>query len=254
MNKKNITIGIIAIFLFFYIGITVYRKAINKYATLYEAIKLRDIELVKMKVKEVQGLNLFVNGDTYLTLCFWSRGGFYRRDYTPSEQRRDEFEQNTFDIVKILIENGADPNIKCQSREEGTPLIYAIYFGMNNIVGYLLNNHASVEIVDKNGWSPLMYAAALRPSCLDLLFQFNAKETINFKNKDGNTAMHILLYSRDAPEEVKYLIQNGADVTIKNNDGLTAVDEARKWKRANSLEILEKSGKIGTKTGDSHLF
>jgi ankyrin repeat protein len=42
-----------------------------------------------------------------------------------------------------------------------------------------------------------------------------------------------------SPEAVKHLIQAGADLTIKNQLGLTALDFANRGQRQNAKELIE---------------
>jgi ankyrin repeat protein len=42
-----------------------------------------------------------------------------------------------------------------------------------------------------------------------------------------------------SPEAVKFLIQAGADLTLKNQQGMTALDFAVRGQRANARELIE---------------
>ena len=64
---------------------------------------------------------------------------------------------------------------------------------------------------------------------------------VNMENNDGygRTA---LMYAvcREDYNTVKLLLDNGADVNMKNNDGDTALDYAKEYERTEIIELLNK--------------
>jgi uncharacterized protein len=102
-------------------------------------------------------------------------------------------------LVKQLVENNADVN-----KPGWTPLHYAASGGHVSIVEFLLENSAYIDAESPNGSTPLMMAA---------------------------------MYG--SPESVKVLIQAGADLNIKNQLGLTALDFAVRGNRQNAKELIE---------------
>lgn len=72
------------------------------------------------------------------------------------------------------------------------------------------------------GSSPLISAALFnQPEIVTLLLDAGAN--INFKNNDGSTALHVAAFFCH-PEIVKLLLKNGADKGLRNNSGSTAYD------------------------------
>ncbi len=104
-----------------------------------------------------------------------------------------------FPLVKLLVENDADVN-----KPGWTPLHYAATAGNVPIIELLLENSAYIDAESPNGSTPLMMAA---------------------------------MYG--SPESVKTLIQAGADLNVKNQLGLTALDFAVRGNRQNSKELIE---------------
>ena len=49
---------------------------------------------------------------------------------------------------------------------------------------------------------------------------------INIKNNNGDTVLHEAVLIKDNLEVVKLLIENGADINIKNNNGDTVLHYA----------------------------
>lgn len=102
-------------------------------------------------------------------------------------------------LVKKLVDNDADVN-----KPGWTALHYAATGGHVPIIEYLLDQSAYIDAESPNGTTPLMMAA---------------------------------MYG--SPEAVKSLIQAGADLTLKNQLGMTAHDFAIRGQRPNARELIE---------------
>ncbi len=101
-------------------------------------------------------------------------------------------------VVAKLVEKGADVN-----KPGWAPLHYAATRGHLEVMNLLLENHAYIDAASPNGSTPLMMAA---------------------------------LYS--SPSGVKLLLEAGADPTLKNNLGLTAIDFANRDNRKDASELI----------------
>lgn len=102
------------------------------------------------------------------------------------------------DLCKVLLEMDADVN-----KPGWTPLHYAATNSHIDVIRLLLDNFAYIDAASPNGTTPLMMAAMY-----------------------GNSSA------------VKLLLEAGADPTIKNALGLTAIDFAQQVKRAESADII----------------
>jgi ankyrin repeat protein len=102
------------------------------------------------------------------------------------------------ELCRLLIERDADVN-----KTGWTPLHYAASGGKAEVVQLLLDHYAYVDAESPNGTTPLMMAAMY-----------------------GTTGA------------VDVLLAAGADPTLKNALGLTALDFASKSKNPNSLERI----------------
>ncbi len=128
-------------------------------------------------------------------------------------------EHGYLEVVKFLIKKGA--NVKVQDLMGETALMHAVkcdnltrsksvncgwsdwivlWDGSLEVVEFLIENGASVDVQDKNGWTVLMYAAwteknlISNPKCqqklrkiIDLLFAAKANPLL--KAKDGTTVL-----------------------------------------------------------------
>ncbi len=101
-------------------------------------------------------------------------------------------------VVVKLIARGADVN-----KPGWAPLHYAATKGHLDVMNVLLENHAYIDAASPNGSTPLMMAA---------------------------------LYG--TPSAVKLLLEAGADPSLKNIQGMSAIDFAQRDKRIDSAEII----------------
>ncbi len=104
------------------------------------------------------------------------------------------------DLAKTLIDKGADVN-----KTGWAPLHYAATKGHISIMKLLLENHAYIDAESPNKSTPLMMAA---------------------------------MYGTF--ESVKLLVEEGADVGLKNEQGLTALDFAKRANRSDAETYLAK--------------
>jgi ankyrin repeat protein len=140
-------------------------------------------------------------------------------------------------MVRLLVEHGADINKAGEQFYGNTPLMAAIYFRMQEVVQYLVQQGALTEAFNADSASPLMYAAWFGDSAtVQLLIDHNAKETINHIDKGGNSALH---WASDV-KIVELLLKNGADPTIRNNKGQTPLEQAREYNWKDKVAVLEK--------------
>ena len=94
-----------------------------------------------------------------------------------------------FEIVKLLLENGADPNFQSQIQYSAVNLAVVFKF----------------------------------PKILELLLEKGADP--NIQNSGGESALHIAAFF-NFPEILKILLKNGADANIENQAGLTPFNYA----------------------------
>lgn len=131
------------------------------------------------------------------------------------------FRDNSIEYIKILLEAGADVTIK---NECGVMPIHTLCRG-DNIEGIkiFLNAGVSINETDDSGNTPLHNAcySADHPDCIRFLLENGAN--INIKNHDSlrnNTPLHIACFV-DNLEGIKILLEFGVDVNVKNINGST---------------------------------
>lgn len=166
------------------------------------------------------------------------------------------------EIVKFLVSKGADLNIK--NKYGYTALMKAANEGHLEVVKFLVKSGADVNIKDKSGDTALHNAIDLFMETLKVS-TYKGKETksatlneaikkhtdiakflidngadVNAKNDNGDTVL-IKASNSGNLDIVKYLVKNGTDVNAKNNQNKTALNYS---KTADVAEFLsEKMGK-----------
>lgn len=134
---------------------------------------------------------------------------------------------------KVLISAGADVNTK--DNKGKTALMYAAYGRAKGSVDLLIKNKANVNAKDNDGDTALLYAIRAYTS-----------EGFDLSNPFGDGGAFCTIeeyendYSADNLELIKLLINNGANVNIKNKSGLTPLSLSKEFPKLTKL--LKDSG------------
>lgn len=126
------------------------------------------------------------------------------------------------ELIDILIKLGANVNIK--DEESKTALMRAAYRGNKNIVQKLIACGADVNFLGylENFTQKTFFQVIVqtgRKEIIEILIKYI---DVNEKSGYGGTALSMAITHRYA-DIVKFLIENGADVNLQNNEGNTAL-------------------------------
>jgi len=156
---------------------------------LLKAARSRDVEKVKKLIDKGADIEAR-NEDGWTPLIIASNYGYS-------------------EIVRVLIENGADANMK-DERSKETALMFAVFHNLIDIVEMLIvDGKADVNIGNMIGCTPLMSAAM-----------------------GGYTHL------------AKMLIERGADVNARTLYGMTALGFAQRDNRYDTAEMLRSHGAV----------
>lgn len=171
------------------------------------------------------------------------------------------------DIIASLLRHGADLQ-ECD-RNFGTCLAAAISEGHNKAAYYLISQGIDINAHDQIGITPLMWAAEKgNTEVVNVLLEKGADKSattdmgdtalmrsindhtgrstlallrggcaVETQNIDQETALHIAARTGKV-EPVRYLLDHGANPTVKNKKGLTVLD--------NLQSLLRQNGRVPT--------
>jgi hypothetical protein len=132
--------------------------------------------------------------------------------------------------VQQLIADGA--NINAVTGAGRTPLMSATAYGHINIVRFLLENGADINIKDThNGWTALMFSTGLENEEFEIakLLIENGADVNETSTKHGATAL-MMACNKCYFKSAKLLIETpNINLGITSNGGLTALDFANRY-------------------------
>lgn len=126
-----------------------------------------------------------------------------------------------------------DLKVEVRNAQDESPLMLAALRGYLDVCTELIERDADVN---KPGWTPLHYAATnSHVPVMQLLLDAHAY--IDAASPNGSTPLMMAAMYGNA-SAVKMLLEAGADPTIKNALGLTAIDFAERVKKVDSTAII----------------
>jgi ankyrin repeat protein len=156
--------------------------------------------------------------------------------------------RNDIEVVKGYLKTGTDVNQLYYSpkhKMQMAPLHLAAILSNEEMIDFLLNNGAEINIKNADGTTPLQYAISKeRYQVAKLLIEKGAD--VNNKGYRGATPLHdgVLTNQKEIAE---LLIKSGADLNAEMTTALKPIDMARKLKHNELVDLLLKhSVKMGT--------
>jgi ankyrin repeat protein len=138
-------------------------------------------------------------------------------------------------VIQVLMD-APQTNVDLANPKDETPLMLAAIKGQQDLVNQLLKRDAAVN---KTGWTPLHYAATSGQLTIMKVLLDNYA-FIDAQSPNGTTPL-MMAAMYGSSEAVKLLLAEGADTTMKNQLGMTAVDFANKANRAETASMISQA-------------
>jgi len=242
---------------------------------LHIAVLKKDPTMVKMLIKYVKNIDTkTITGDTALHYaCNYKLTEIVqillenRADPNIIEAEHDftpvffSVIQNDFDITKLLIVHGANPNH--QDSQGNTVMHYSIIYKHLRILDLILNtlpiretkrlmyiesinqynttdeNHLDPDIINIDGLTTMhlmlySYQENFDPYIMKILPYVN----LNYQDNTGTTALHLVVEKKVWQKFSTILENKKLNVYIKNNDGKTAFDMVPLIEREQFINML----------------
>jgi ankyrin repeat protein len=143
--------------------------------------------------------------------------------------------------LNLLMQKNA--NLEQRNKFGDTALALAVSNDQDAAAKTLIAAGAKVDVavLSENKDTLLITAAKSSEKTTRLILQKN-KKVIDQTNSLGNTALMEAIIA-GYPKIAKFLILNGANISIKNNDGKTALDLSKQINDKSSISLLSKKSK-----------
>ncbi|AMO25056.1 ankyrin repeat domain-containing protein [Ramlibacter solisilvae] len=166
---------------------------------------------------------------------------------TPSPEGLDglylALRDGSLKAARVLID-WPKTDIEKRTPQDESPLMMACLRGQLEVARRLIERGADVN---KPGWAPLHYAATNgHLAIIELLLDRHAY--IDAESPNGTTPLMMAAHY-GSPQAVKLLLESGADATMKNQQGLSALDFAHRGNRRDSAELISAALKAAQPAG-----
>jgi len=168
-------------------------------------------------------------------------------DFSSGVIRKDQSESETVQVVKLLLDAGADPNA---IDKEGIPIMEAAFTrGDENIVAHLIKAGASIKGTDATGNS-LIVLATFTGNIKIVQLMLDAGANVNEKSKNDATALLAATFKRYS-EISRLLIQKGANVNARVDVGTPLIYAAGSGDLELVKLLIEKGADVNAKDDEN---
>lgn len=145
-------------------------------------------------------------------------------------------QNNAIEIVKMLLDNGADPNIGNQTNL--MPLHFSASMGAIPIINLLVKAGADVNCTDNYGSTPLMYMAKNERTAAALNYIKNPAVDVSIRNSIGRTAVMYAITVKQQQLVKAFLPLMGTDTNDADIEGFTMLHYACQYGQAEIVKLL----------------
>ncbi|PSN47946.1 hypothetical protein C0J52_10325 [Blattella germanica] len=231
---------------------------------LEKGANMKDLVLVKGKINDkdflLKLLSLAVRKGFYNLIAYLLNKGvnveekINVRKYSQVTMLHIAADLGQLKMVKLLLQNKANPNVRSGEVPLKTPLICASENGLVQVAELLIKNGADIELYNQFSQNALLIAAHKGHSdMISMLLNYQAN-LLSHDNR-GNSALHLAADAGNA-DCVELLLDAGLTTDIVNHDSETPLMSAAKRGHCTVIEIFLRHGanfKACDKTGNTVL-
>ncbi|KAL9620310.1 MAG: hypothetical protein Q9160_005109 [Pyrenula sp. 1 TL-2023] len=224
----------------------------GKYLPVHEASRLKNVVALRLLIEK--GASVKIKPTSTVSFGYRTyQSPLYAATYLSFFGYSIEIDQKASEVLRILLENGADINEKA---DDGYSLMHAIAHG-GGLLDKIIKAGGDVECVDSEGKTPLLCAStSVGNSCLPhrraspVLVLLEAGANAKAVDKVGQNALH-LLFLNTSPrcggdsgweEVVSALLSQGCSHSAPDNRGFTPLHYALKMGRFSAVARLIDAG------------
>ncbi|MCA1326549.1 ankyrin repeat domain-containing protein [Herbaspirillum sp. alder98] len=185
------------------------------YEDYFQAIRMDNVYFLKQLMQRGMGPNLIEPKRGYTGLMLSIR-------------------EDSMQVFDVLV-NAPDVNLEAQAVNGDTPVMLAAFYGNAPVVQLLLSREVEVN---RPGWTALHYAAINGDASIVRML-LDASAYVDAESPDEKMTPVMLAAMRGRIGAVAALRDGGADLSLKNKDGLTALDLARRHGQDGVIEVLQ---------------
>lgn len=146
-------------------------------------------------------------------------------------------------MTSWLLEHGANPNAQCEV--DCTPLSYAVRNASLNVIELLLNHGGDVQkgqllqyaVCRDEELEDVVSLLVDRGAPLNATMYQDGPTFMRFFPLSLGTALHVATEQGKA-NAIRLLIRLGADTSVKDANGDTALEWAQKWNETEMVKLL----------------
>jgi len=140
-------------------------------------------------------------------------------------------------LCKLFLEAGLDVNCRDAS---GTPMLcMASRHNRKELLEWLIASGAAIDAISKDrGYSAVM-DAVWKSNTAVVKILVDKKANLNFISRDGQSVL-VLAVGTGNEEICRLLVENGADPSVKDSMGMSALDYAHLFKKDTIAALFEK--------------